>query len=573
VDRKAEAYDLVVRGGLVVDGSGGEPFEADVGVTAGKIAAVGALGRGGREEIDAKGCIVTPGFVDIHTHYDGQAIWSERLDPSSAHGVTTVVAGNCGVGFAPCRPADHELLVRVMEGVEDIPEIVMTDGLAWEWETFPQFMDAVDRRPHDVDIALQAPHSAVRVYAMGERGARQEPATAADLALMSGLVREAMEAGAIGFSTSRLPIHRTSSGAPIPSIDAAESELAAIADTLGALGRGVLQLVLAMPFADPVAEIELVGRLARRSGRPASFSFAQDNNDPDGWRAAMAALTRANADGPPVRAQVFPRAIGMVLGFDLSVNPFSLCPSWEGLARLPKAQRLAQLRRPETRSRLIEETPRDPILPLALMGRSFERMYPFGAPPDYEPAPQTSIAAQARREGLRPEEVAFDALVASEEAMLYVTLTNYGRGDLGAALELMRHPYSVLGLGDGGAHYGMIADSGYPSFVLTHWVRDRSRGERVPLAWAVKALARDPAMAVGLGDRGLIAPGLKADLNVIDADRLSLRAPFIAHDLPAGGRRMLQKAQSYRATVVSGAITQREDAPTGALPGRVVRAF
>jgi N-acyl-D-aspartate/D-glutamate deacylase len=564
-------FDRIVRGGTVVDGTGREAFEADIAIRDGRIAAVGRVSGSAADEIDARGFLVTPGFVDIHTHYDGQAIWSERLLPSSLHGVTTVVTGNCGVGFAPCRPSDHALLVQVMEGVEDIPEVVMTNGLTWDWETFPEFLDALDKRRHDIDIATQLPHSALRVYVMGERGAAREAATADDLAAMTAIATDAMRAGALGFATSRLFIHRTRDGAPIPSYEAAEAELAAIAGALKSLDRGVLQFVLGSPSLPFAEEIALLSRVARGSGRPASFSLAQDPANPESWRAALAQVAQANADGARIRAQIYPRPVGLFVGHNLSVNPFCLCPTYQRLAGLPLAERHKELCRPEVRAALLAETPLDPKSPLTLLGRRFDRMFPVSDPPNYEPAPESAIAAQAQRRGLRPAELAYDMLLEKGgNAMLYVALANYASGTLEPCYEMMRDENTVLGLGDGGAHYGMICDASYPTFMLAHWTRDRI-GRKLSLPQAVKALAQDTASAVGLRDRGILAPGYKADLNVIDYDRLQVQSPHVVFDLPAGGRRLMQGAEGFVATLVNGTPIIRDSAPTGAAPGRLVR--
>jgi N-acyl-D-amino-acid deacylase len=565
------AFDLVVRGGVVADGTGAEPFDADVAITGSRILAIGKVAGAGEHEIDARGKLVTPGFVDIHTHYDGQAVWSDYLSPSSSHGVTTVVGGNCGVGFAPCRPEHRDLLVSVMEGVEDIPEVVMTEGLTWDWETYPQYLDAIEQRPHDIDFASQIPHSAVRVYVMGQRGADREPATADDLARMQAVVREAIGAGALGFATSRLVIHKTGQGDPIPTFEAAESELAAMALALKDTGRGVLQAVFGAPGRSFEDEIDLLSRLTRLSGRPASFSMAQSNDNPDAWRHVMQHLARANADGPPIRAQVYPRPIGVVLGFDLSINPFSLCPSWRPLASLPFAERIAALRDPQVRARLLAEDPGAAVIPLSRLGRRFDFMWPLADPPDYEPRPEDSIAAEAARRGVDPTELAYDLLLADNgRGLLLVALANYGDRSLDPIHALITDPNSVLGLGDGGAHYGMICDSSYPTFVLQHWTRERS-GERLSVARAVKSLAADTASAVGLHDRGLLAVGRKADVNVIDYDALRLAAPKVVYDLPAGGRRITQDARGYDAMIVSGKVVSRSGERTGALPGRLIR--
>jgi N-acyl-D-amino-acid deacylase len=565
------SYDLIIRNGLVADGGGGGLYVADVAIRDGRIAKIGKISDTAPEEIDATGKLVTPGFVDIHTHYDGQAIWSDQLNPSSSHGVTTVVVGNCGVGFAPCRPADHELLIKVMEGVEDIPGAVMAEGLPWNWETFPEYLDALDANPRDIDVAAYLPHSPLRVYAMGERGANREPATEEDRAKMRALAREAIEAGAVGFASSRQFIHRTKAGEQIPTFDADRAELEAIAQGLGDAGAGVVQLVLNTPFQSWDSELRLLRGVARASGRPATFSMGASNSGPDTvWKQALAIVDDANTAGEVVSAQVFPRPIGMVTGHELSVNPFVLCPSYQALARLGHAAKLAELRKPDVRARLIAEPPAEGH-PLAHIGRNWDWMFPFGDPPNYEPPLETSIAAQARTRGLSPEEVAYDYLLGDHgAAKLYVALGNFQDGKLDAVLELMKHKHTVVGLGDGGAHYGVICDASFPTFMLTYWTRDRA-GEQLPLAAAVRALSHEPAQTLGLKDRGLVKEGYKADLNVIDYARLALHAPEIKYDLPAGGRRLDQGATGYDATIVSGRVIRRGDRATGVLPGRLVR--
>jgi N-acyl-D-amino-acid deacylase len=567
----ANEYDLVIRGGTIVDGTGATPFEGDVALKDGRIAAIGKVTGSGKDEIDARGQLVTPGFVDIHTHYDGQAVWADRLSPSSSHGVTTVVGGNCGVGFAPCRPEHREMLISVMEGVEDIPEVVMTEGLTWDWETYPEYLNAIEKRPHDIDFASQIPHSAVRVYVMGQRGADREPATEDDLKKMQAVVREAIGVGALGFATSRLVIHKTGKGNPIPTWQAAEDELAAMAMALKDCGKGVLQAVFGEAGRTFEDEIDLLSRLTRMSGRPASFTMAQDNTRPDAWKHVMQHLAEANAKGPRIRAQVYPRPIGMVLGFDLSVNPFSLNPSYQALAKMPFEQRLAELKKPEVRAKLLLEQPMEALIPLSRLGRAFDRMYPFGDPPNYEPAPETSIAAQAAKSNRTPEEIAYDLLLENNgRGMLLVALANYGNANLDPILSLITDPNAVLGLGDGGAHYGMICDSSFPTFVLQHWARDRA-GKRMTIERAIKALTSDPAATVGLNDRGVLSVGRKADVNVIDHGKVLLPAPVVNYDLPAGGRRLFQGAQGYSATIVSGEVISRDGVATGALPGRLVR--
>jgi N-acyl-D-aspartate/D-glutamate deacylase len=566
-------FDLVIRGGKVVDGSGGEPLAADVAVSRGKIAAVGKLRERGREEIDAAGCIVTPGFVDIHTHYDGQVTWENRLVPSSSHGVTTVVMGNCGVGFAPCRPDQHELLIRLMEGVEDIPHPVLVDGLPWKWETYPQYLDFLGARRYDMDVCGYVPHAAVRVYAMGERGAAREPAGAEDLEKMAGIVREAMRSGAMGFSTSRTFFHRSSDGKSTPSFEAAEKELTALALALKDAGRGAMQLIA--DFDDPGETFALLKRLVERSGRPLSVSLLEGDYGPMTlrWRELLDWAAEASGAGLPIKAQVLARAIGVILGHELTLNPFYTTASYAKLASLSLEEKLRELAKPETRARILDESvDPDPAIVLGRLVRDFDHMFLLGDPPDYEQPFEQSVAARARRLGVAPEALAYDLMMEREgRNTLYVTLCNYVHGSLDSSLAMMRHPGAVLGLGDGGAHCGTICDGSHPTFLLTHWVRDRRRGERVPLAWAVKALSRDTAKTVGLLDRGLVAPGYKADLNVIDFDRLRLHPPEVARDLPGGGRRLVQRAEGYRATIVSGAVVYRDGASTGPLPGRLVR--
>jgi N-acyl-D-aspartate/D-glutamate deacylase len=566
----AETHDLVIRGGTVFDGSGEPGVEADVAVTAGRIAEVGRVAGPGREEIDARGLIVTPGFVDIHTHYDGQAIWGERLSPSSWHGVTTVLMGNCGVGFAPCRPDDHDLLIRLMEGVEDIPGPVLTQGLDWSWESFPEFLRALQARPHDIDFAAQVPHAAVRVYVMGERGANREPASPADIAAMAAIAGDGIRAGGLGFSTSRTLNHRASDGRPTPTLTAAEDELTGVALALEGAGRGVLQVV--SDFLEPDREMAMLRRIAEASRRPLSISLVQNERAPAAWRRILDLIERASAEGVAMRAQVCGRPIGLVLGLRLTMNPFSTHPSHREIAHLPIEERIARLRDPDLRARLLAEEPASDSPFTRGVLANFAKMFPLGDPPDYEPTPDKSLAALSRETGKRSTELALDLMLErAGRGLLYFPFLNYAEGSLDPSLEMMRHPDTVLGLGDGGAHVGMISDGSFPTTMLTHWTRDRSRGPKLPIEWVVKAQCRDTAHAVGLDDRGYVKRGYKADLNVIDYDRLTLHAPDVAYDLPAGGRRLVQRADGYVATVVSGAIVYRDGEPTGALPGRLVR--
>jgi N-acyl-D-amino-acid deacylase len=571
--------DLIIRGGTIVDGLGGEPFVGDVAITDGVIAAVnradstavGSVDGDAVREIDAAGLLVTPGFVDLHTHYDGQAIWSDRMSPSSAHGVTTAVMGNCGVGFAPCRTEDHEVLVDVMAGVEDIPGVVMVDGLPWTWETFPEFLDTLDAGRRDIDVAAFLPHSPLRVYVMGKRGVDREPATTEDLSLMRKLAAEAIEVGALGFASSRLTIHKTESGHPIPSYDAAQTEIEAIVAGVDDAGGGLIQFVPDLLATDYEQALQTVFEAATELGLPVTFTLAIGNAGPELHQDALRLVEKTNADGGDITAQIFPRPIGLVLGLELSGNPFVLYPSYREIAGLPIAERVAQMRKPEVRERILNDKPESDGHPLMFAVQAFEWIFPLGDPPDYEPDPLDSIDARAKARGVSPLEEAYDRLLDDDgHAMLLVTLANFRDASLDTVAELVRREDVVLGLGDGGAHYGMICDASFPTYMLTHWVRDRASG-RLTVAEAVRELTSVPARVAGLADRGRIAVGYKADLNVIDHEALRLHRPVVSHDLPAGGRRLDQKADGYVATIVSGEIIAENGVPTDARPGRLVR--
>jgi N-acyl-D-aspartate/D-glutamate deacylase len=564
-------YDLVLRGGQVVDGTGAPAVFADVAVKDGVIAAVGPDLAAGAEEIDARGRIVTPGFVDIHTHYDGQATWDARMTPSSGHGVTTVVMGNCGVGFAPCRPEDRDRLIRLMEGVEDIPFPVLTEGLPWTWESFPDYLDALEARTFDVDIGAQLPHAALRVYVMGERGANREPATPADIAAMAAIAQRAVEAGALGFSTSRTLNHRTSDGQPTPTLTAGEDELTGIAMGLAAAGKGVLQLVSDF-HPDGLAELSMVRRIVEASGRPLSFSLVQSPHSPNGWKAMLAGLSAAVDAGLPMKAQVCGRPVGVLFGLELTLNPFSQNPVFAEIAKAPLADKVAALSDPDFRARLLayDGEAAGPFTIRTL--RAWDNLFPMAQAPDYEPTADMTVAARAAASGRDPAELALDAMLENGgRGMLYNPFLNYADGSLDPSFAMLNHRDTVPGLSDGGAHVGMICDGSFPTSNLVHWTRDRTRGPRIALETMVAMQTRDTAMTVGLMDRGLIAPGYRADLNVIDYEALSLEAPSVAYDLPAGGRRLTQKAHGYVATLVGGVVTYRDGEPTGALPGRLVR--
>ena len=565
-------HDLVIRGGTIVDGTGAAPFTGDVAIDGGTISAVGKVEGKGRREIDATGLLVTPGFVDIHTHYDAQATWDPWLTPSSQHGVTTVVMGNCGVGFAPVKPEARSELIDLMEAVEDIPGAAMHEGIKWEWESFPEFLDALDKRRYAADIGTHMPHCALRVYVMGARGIDNEPATADDIARMRDLTYEAMKAGALGFSTSRTDLHNTLKGDPVPGTLAANDELFGIADALKEHGSGVFQI--AATHREMEQEFDWMLKMAKETGRMVTFQVQQIDEAPDLYRKMLAHLDRARAEGVTnIRGQHSGRPVGLLMGWQTSVHPFIGFPEYRPYAQMPFAERIEKLKDPKVRAEITGGKNVDKLGAFGtFITTSFHKMYPMGARENYEPSPDDSVAAVAKREGKTPAELAYDAMMMNEgQALIYFPLFGYSTNDYTAIEETLRHPQTGISLADGGAHVGAICDGGTPTFMLTHWARDRTRGPKLPIEEIIRIQMKDTAEQYGLYDRGVLAPGMKADLNVIDFENLSFTHPEMRFDLPAGGRRLWQGAKGYRATVLSGVVVAENDEPTGELPGRLIR--
>ncbi len=568
-------HDWIIRGGTLVDGTGAPAREADLAIDGGLISAVGSVTGSAREEIDARGLLVTPGFVDIHTHYDGQVTWDELLTPSCWHGVTTVVMGNCGVGFAPVRPGSERWLIGLMEGVEDIPGTALHAGIKWGWETFPQYLDVIERIPRALDVATQIPHGPVRGYVMGERGARNEPATPEDIAAMAAIVEDAIRAGALGFSTSRTIVHRAVDGEPVPGTFAAEDELFGIGRALRAAGAGLFELapagVVGEDLSAAAKEVAWMRKLSAEIQRPVTFALVEHDVDPEQWRAILALVDEAALDGANLVPQVGSRPTMLLIGHQ-TFHPFAWKPSYQKLESLPLAERVLELRKPETRARILSEAPVDQPGMLSFIYGDMKKIFPLGDPPDYEPLPEKSVAAIAAREGRDPEAVIYDLMLEREgRALLMIAVYGYSRGSLESIREMLSHPRSAFGLGDGGAHCGAICDASMTTFLLTHWVRDRARGARLPLERMVRKMTRDTAELYGLRDRGVLTPGYRADLNLIDFAKLGLEAPYVAYDLPAGARRLVQRAHGYRATLVAGQVILRDGQETGARPGRLIR--
>ncbi len=572
-------HDLVITNGTVVDGTGAPRFVADIAIDNDTITAVGPDLGPARRTIDASGMIVTPGWVDIHTHYDGQLTWDPDLAPSSINGVTSLVVGNCGVGFAPAHPTNRQYLIELLEGVEDIPGAALAEGLQWEWESFPEFLDALERREWPIDIGTQVPHAALRYYVMGDDGADLEIAANADqIATMAMLCEEAIAAGAMGFTTSRTIAHRTSTGRKIGTLKASTDEVLGIAASLGKLDRGVIQLISDAYQSDDdelvEAEIDLLRRLATETGRPISFTVQQNDDTPTRFRELLTSIGEWNSAGARAKAQVAIRPIGVLVGLNASANPLNFSATYVALSELSKPERLSELRKPEVRSRILaEHAEAQPRLFAKIIHSAYDRMYPMADIPDYEPTPERSVAGIAAEQDREPSEVMYDLLLdADGERLLYIPLMNYANGNLDDLREMMTSPDSIFGLSDAGAHCNAISDGSMPTTALTHWTRDRSRGELIALEDIVHGQTQATAHHVGWTDRGVIAPGMLADINVIDHDNLQLMAPHLIADLPAGGTRLMQRVEGYRATIKRGVITVLDDELTGERPGRLQRS-
>ena len=568
-------HDTVIRGGTIVDGNGGAPYTGDVAIDAGRISAVGGKAGSGRREVDADGLLVTPGWVDVHTHYDGQATWDPILAPSSWHGVTTAMFGNCGVGFAPVRKADHKELIDLMEAIEEIPGTALEEGVRYDWESFPEFLDALERQPRTIDVAAQVPHHPLRVYVMGERAIRREPATAADIAAMCELTREAMAAGAFGFTTSRTNSHKTLTGEFVPGRYSEVQELVGIGSCLADFAYGAFGMN--SDFDDEEAEMAWVTELAKQTGRPVWFLLVHRSSDPARWRRMLDGIHAARASGAKVTAQVACRPVGVLLGVGATLTPFSAREAFQALRTLPNDERLVRMRDPAMRERILKsETSAEAMNRLSPSRvraiTRWDRMYTFGPEADYEPTEDKCVQVIAARSNRTAEEVAYDYITEGLDRFLYCPVSNYVEGDLSVTREMLLDPATLSGLSDGGAHCGSVVDASMPTYLLTHWARDRTRGPRLPLEMVVKAQTSETADFFGLTDRGRLAPGQRADVNVIDYGGLKLHSPRLVNDLPAGGQRLVQGADGYAATLVAGETIFENGKHTGALPGRLVRA-
>jgi N-acyl-D-aspartate/D-glutamate deacylase len=569
-------HDLVIRAGRIVDGSGSAARTGDVAIDGDRVSQVGGKAGAARREIDADGLLVTPGFVDVHTHYDGQATWDPHLTPSGWHGITTVVMGNCGVGFAPARPDRHGWLIQLMEGVEDIPGSALAEGIRWGWETFPEYLDALEKFPRSVDIGAQVPHGAVRGYVMGDRGAANEDPTPEDIAAMSAIVEEGLRAGALGFTSSRTMLHRAKDGEPVPGTFAGHDELIGIGRACGRAGHGVFEIATDFGLGGMQGrfheDVAWMRDLSKETGLPVSFILAQASHHSEEWREILKWTQEAVAAGANLRVQVATRPAGMLLNFDNPMHPFKGHPAYRKVAELPLEERIAALSDPALRAQLVAEETSLTGKFDSFFTRHFDNMYPLGDPPDYEPTADKSIAGIAAREGRPPQEVLLEAMLTDGgRNFVYYPIINYADGNFEPIREMLSHPQALLSLSDGGAHCGLICDASSPTYMLSYWVRDRERGPRLPLEFAVRLQTRATAEAYGLLDRGLLAAGMRADVNVIDLEGLHLHAPEAVHDLPASGRRLVQRADGYKATLQAGELTYRDGVATGALPGKLIR--
>ncbi|MDB4106511.1 amidohydrolase family protein [Alphaproteobacteria bacterium] len=585
-------FDLVIRNAFLVDGTGAPARTADIAIQDGVIRAVGSISASGKTEIDAKGDLVTPGWVDIHTHYDGQVTWDPYLTPSGWNGVTTVVMGNCGVGFAPAKADKRDWLIGLMEGVEDIPGAALAEGITWEWETFPEYLDALDKQPRALDVATQIPHGSVRAYVMGDRGANNEAATPQDIAEMADIVEDSIRAGALGFSTSRTMLHLSKDGVPVPGTFAGKDELLGIAHAMQRGGHGVFEMASDLNPAEE--EFGWMAEVSKQTGLPVTYALLQNPVDKEGWRELLKMTDDAVADGAKIKAQIAMRPTGLILGWESTVHPFSMHPEYQALEGLPIDQRVAKLRQPEIRQALLDGQPyfvtqskqapespeaEDDAIPsglgiAALIALGFDNMFELmqDGVPDYEPKGENSVAALAQQRGVAPAEIVYDMLMENDgKGYVYLPLLNYAHQNFDHIDTMFHNPNTVLSLSDGGAHCGVISDASFPTYLLSYWVRDRARGARWKLEEAVAAQTSKTAALYGLLDRGVIAPGMKADLNVIDFEGLQLKEPEMVHDLPAGGRRLIQHVSGYRYTIVSGVVTYDGGKPTGKMPGKLVR--
>jgi len=578
-------FDLIIRNAYLVDGTGAEPYTADIAILNGVVAEIGSIEKKAKREIDAQGHLVSPGWVDIHTHYDGQVTWDPYLSPSGWNGVTTAVIGNCGVGFAPAKPDRHDWLIGLMEGVEDIPGAALAEGITWEWESFPEYLDALEKMPRALDVATQVPHGSVRAYVMGERGARNEAATPEDIAAMAEIVEEGLRAGALGFSTSRTILHLSIDGEPVPGTFANRDELLGIAGAMAKVGHGVFEMASDMTPAED--EFRWMAEASKDTGIPVTYALLQNPVEPQNWKKLLTMTDEAVAEGAQIKAQIAMRPTGLIMGWQSTVHPFSFYDAYAEIADRPFAERLEILRTPEMKQKLVEGVPRfeqvvdveDGSMGSAsglsrIVARGYHTMFALmkEGVAEYEPAPEDSIAARAEALKVSPAELVYDMMMENDgTGYVYLPLLNYADFNFDHIAEMFHNPNTVVSLSDGGAHCGVITDASMPTYLLTHWVRSRTRGDRIALAAAVKAQTHDTARLYGLDDRGTITVGQKADLNIIDLQKLNLGAPEMVFDLPAGGRRLIQKVDGYLYTIVNGVVTYENGTPTGQMPGRLIR--